>query len=364
MISSRDGWQHRSSHLRTLKHFFDGAQSREETASAYLATLLDFAPEFRRRFLALVPVDPPLDASLDWAVRVEDYRTNAGTVDVTLEGPRDNPTTVVMIENKLAASAKTEGQLLRYYCGAVNTWPERRVVGLYLAPSRGLAASEIDLVRGSDVYRARGGGSPNADAVFPLDWENDVAPVVRGLPGAAGWFETSGIDEVLKAIAHPALPPDAQRAVLREIANGAVEDLADQLPGVPFTVWHCMTEEDVMKPGGMLTISVIVVFPVDEEAKLLGDVVSDDAVHVALVTDFGLRGAAVKPPEVLSAWKTLLRERRIEIGGMVFEPTLRRRLKFVEEVHVSRDELQALIVRRAEQVTTFLRERPELRAFD
>jgi hypothetical protein len=349
---------------RALTHFFSGAQSREETASAYLATLLDYEPEFRRRFLALAPVDPPLDAALDWAVRVEDGRTNTGAVDVTLEGPRGTPTTIVMIENKLAASAKTEGQFLKYYRGAVSTWPERRVVGLYIAPSRGLAASEIDLVRGDEAYRARSGGSPNADAVFPLDWENDVAPVVRGLPGAADWFAATGIEEVLKAIAHPALPPDAQRAVLRDIANGAVEDLEGELPGVPFTVWHCLTEEDVLKPGGMLTISVIVVFRVDEQARVLGDVVGDDVVHVTLVTDFGLRGAAVKPPEVLSAWKALLREPRIEIGGMVFEPTLRRRLKSVEEVQVSREALQALIVERATQVTAFLQARPELRAFD
>jgi hypothetical protein len=350
--------------MRTFKHFFGGAQSKEETASAYLATLLDSDPVFRSRFLALADVEPHLDGSLDWAVRVEDGRMNAGAVDVTLEWPREDPTTFVMIENKLAASAKSAGQLRKYYLGAVNKWPGRRIVGFYLAPSRGVAASEIKEVKGTDEYRARGGGRPNADEVFPLAWESDVVPIIRGLPTADEWFEASGIDEVLKAIAHPPLPPDEQRDVIRDIVNRALDDLVDAVPGVTFNSWRSAGQEAVYKPGGMLTIFVTVAFPVDEEARLLRDVVVDDNVRVTLVTDFGLRITAVKPPEVVRAWRALLRERRIDISGMDFEPTSNRRLRFVDEVQVSSGDLQALIVERAKQVTAFLLERPQLSAFD
>jgi hypothetical protein len=50
---------------------------------------------------------------------------------------------------------------------------------------------------------------------------------------------------------------------------------------------------------------------------------------------------------------------------MVFEPTRRRlRIQCVAEVQVSRTELQSLIVEHARQVTAFLLEHPELRAFD
>jgi hypothetical protein len=350
--------------MRTLKHFFGGAQSKEQTASAYLATLLDFDPVFRSRFLALAAVEPRLDGSLDWAVRVEDSRMNTGAVDVTLEWPREDPATFVMIENKLAASAKDVGQLRKYYLGAVNAWPGRRIVGFYLAPSRGVAASEIKEVKGTEEYRARSGGRPNADEVFPLGWESDVAPIVRGLPSADDWFEASGIDGVLKAIAHPPLPPDEQRDVIRDIVNRALDDLADAVPGVTFIPWRSAGQEAVYKPGGMVTIFVTVAFPVDEEVRLLGDVVVDDNVRVTLVTHFGLRTAAAKPPEVVQAWKALLRERRIDISGMEFEPTPKRRLQFVDEVEVSRAALQALIVERAKQVTAFLGARPQLRAFD
>ena len=109
--------------IRSLTHFFSGAQSKEETASAYLATLLDSDPEFRVRFLDLADVEPRLDGSLEWAVRVEDSRVNTGTVDVTLEWPPGDPTTFVMVENKVSASAKTDGQFRKYYRGAVAAWP-------------------------------------------------------------------------------------------------------------------------------------------------------------------------------------------------------------------------------------------------
>lgn len=350
--------------MRTLKHFFAGAQSKEETASAYLATLLDSDPVFRSRFLDLAHVEPRLDGSLDWAVRVEDSRVNTGAVDVTLEWPRGDPTTFIMVENKVAASAKDDGQFRKYYLGAVSVWPGRRVIGFYLAPSRGVAASEITDVERTEEYKARAGGRPGADAVFPIDWGDDVAPLVRGLPSAADWFVSSGIDEVLSAIKHPPLPPDAQRAAIREIVGRAVEDLADADPGATFIAWHSERQEAVLKPGGMLTIWVIVVFPVDEEARLFHDVVVDDVVRVTLVTAFGLRSAADQPPEVVRAWRALLRERRVLIGDMEFEPTPSRRLRFTDEQHISRAGLQALLVERALQMVAFLRSHPELRAFD
>jgi hypothetical protein len=350
--------------MQSLTHFFTGAQSKEEVASAYLATLLDSDAEFRRRFLALAEVEPPLDGSLDWAVRVEDSRVNAGAVDVTLEWPRAEPTTFVMVENKVAALAKTDGQFRKYYRGAVAAWPGRRVVGLYLAPSKGLAASEIGQVRATEEYIARGGRRPGADEVFAIDWENDVAPIVRGLPSASDWFVASGIDEVLNAIKHPPLPPDQQRDAIRRIVDDAVADLGGAVSGDQFQPWHSKRQEAVYKPGGMLTVWVTIVFPVDEGSRLLHDVVVDDVVRVTLVTHFGLRVEAVKPPEVVQAWRSILRERRVVIGDMKFEPTPSRRLSFTDEQRVSRAGLQALLVERAGQIVAFLRAHPELRAFE
>ncbi len=350
--------------IRSLTHFFSGAQSKEETASAYLATLLDSDPEFRVRFLDLADVEPRLDGSLEWAVRVEDSRVNTGTVDVTLEWPRGDPTTFVMVENKVSASAKTDGQFRKYYRGAVAAWPGRRIIGLYLSPSTGLAVSEIGQVRATEEYLARGGGRPNADEVFAIDWENDVAPIIRGLPSAADWFVASGIDEVLSAIKHPPLPPDEQRDAIRRIVDAAVSDLDSAAPGDPFVPWRSKGQEAIYKPGGMLTIWVTVVFPVDEGSRLLHDVVVDDVVRVRLITHFGLRDAADKPPEVVRAWRALLREQRVLIGDMEFEPTPSRRLQYTDEQHVSRAGLQALLVERALQVVAFLRAHPELHAFD
>jgi PD-(D/E)XK nuclease superfamily len=351
--------------MQTLTHFFRGAQSREETASAYLATLLDYDPEFRQRFLALIPADPPLDPSYDWAVRVEDVRTNAGAVDVSLEGPKSDPTTVVLIENKLVSSAKTDGQLLKYYRGAASVWPERRIVSLYLAPSRQLGASEVELVRSSETYRSRRISRPEPDEVMAIEWEGDLARMIRALP-AADWFVASGIEEVISAIKRRPLPPDAQREVIRYIVDCALTTLAERLPGVRFASWPCATEEYIYKPGGMLTVSVSMVYPVDEQGNLFRDVVLDDVglVSVTLVTDFGLRTKATQPPEVIQSWGALLHKGVIEVAGIEFERSPRRRFQHVDTVQTSQAALQQLIVERASQVVAFLRPRPELRAFE
>lgn len=53
----------------------------------------------------------------------------------------------MLIENKLQAGSKQQGQLLRYYETQVKHNPEQRVCAVYLAPGAGLGASEVRLVR-------------------------------------------------------------------------------------------------------------------------------------------------------------------------------------------------------------------------
>jgi hypothetical protein len=88
-----------------LRHFFENMVRREETASAFLATLLDYDPAFRTAFLRLILDDPAVEETESWLVAVEEDR-----VDVTLE----SPSTVVLIEDKISAGAKQQEQLLRF----------------------------------------------------------------------------------------------------------------------------------------------------------------------------------------------------------------------------------------------------------
>src|SRR3972149_4967699 len=98
---------------------------REETASAFLATLLEYNAGFRRTFLATALAGAAPDVDESWSVRVE-----RDSVDIVM----DLDTTRVLIENKINASAKRQGQLLRYYLFAVDAVPEKRIAAVYVAP--------------------------------------------------------------------------------------------------------------------------------------------------------------------------------------------------------------------------------------
>jgi len=91
--------------LVQLRHFFENMVRREETASAFLATLLDYDSAFRWAFLGLATDDAAIDDVEPWVVRVEEDR-----VDVTLE----SPTTYVLIgtTDELQVALADTGQYL------------------------------------------------------------------------------------------------------------------------------------------------------------------------------------------------------------------------------------------------------------
>ena len=83
-----------------LRHFFENMLRREETASAFLATLLDYDPSFRQAFLRLALDEPGLADEGTRTVRVEEDR-----VDVTPE----SEAAYVVIENKIGSGADHRG---------------------------------------------------------------------------------------------------------------------------------------------------------------------------------------------------------------------------------------------------------------
>ena len=112
-----------------LNFFFAGMQNKETTASAWLATMLSYNLAFRGEFLKLTGVEPPLDPARPWQINVETELS--GPCDVTLE----DDDTLVFLEDKVSASAKTKGQFRRYHHGAANSRAAKQLVGIYLGPS-------------------------------------------------------------------------------------------------------------------------------------------------------------------------------------------------------------------------------------
>jgi hypothetical protein len=345
-----------------LKHFFDGQQSRENSASAFLATLLEYDGRFRREFLALVPVLTPLDDSDTWKVKVEDtspwatpvqgVQAGPGSIDVTME----SPSTLVLIENKLAASAKQRGQLRRYYQAAVQRWPDKRIIVLYLGPTADLGNSEVALVRDTDEYKRRQ-AETTADYVDSFTWVH-IGEIIDSLPRGETWFAETGIEAVREAIkrATTALPHDPQRMELRRVVEDVKKRLAEQGRPAEFQRWSSVGAEDIITVKGPVSLFLTVVFDIDPTSSMLRDVVVGDRFRLAIKTEVMLSPRGHRSPTVVAAWNQLLETGSATIEGLGELPVRdKKRFGHFEARDYSEEELKALMVKRAVSVVRFLR---------
>ncbi len=306
-----------------LKHFFDGQQSRENASSAFLATLLESNTAFRLELLGGVPVDPTLSTDESWdEIRVENIEpwtspvlrgeTGTGSIDITLKSSK----TVVLIENKVAPSAKRHGQLLQYYEAALATWGDRRILALYLAPYAELATSEVDLVKRSAAFMARAGRLVPDDAAA-LDW-GQVERLISKLCPPDDWFAHTGMREVRRAIddATRALPPDTQRDVVRWISKSVRQALAAQVPNAEFSRWPSMAQEAIYTVRGPVSAWLTLRFAVDPATSHLVNVVEDGRVRAIVQAEFSLSRAGWKSPAVTAAWSDLTASGVVRIDGL------------------------------------------------
>jgi hypothetical protein len=122
-------------------HFFFEGTQREEAASAFLATLLEQGPDFRAAFVRRIGGG---DAGAPRPkVRVESHLGGGTWADILMELPG----LVVLVENKIRPQAVQPGQLVRYHLAAIDAWPTRRVISVFLAPEARLGYAEARAVR-------------------------------------------------------------------------------------------------------------------------------------------------------------------------------------------------------------------------
>lgn len=288
-----------------LRHFFENMVRREETASAFLATLLDYDPAFRMAFLRLILDDPAVEETESWLVAVEEDR-----VDVTLE----SPSTIVLIEDKISAGAKQQEQLLRYYRGTVEAKPDKRIVAVYLAPG-GMGAGEVEAVRRSAVFAGRQG-----DLTTHVAWE-EVARLVNDLPeDERSWFARSGMDEIERAIAQAReekYPPLGDRGVVRDIADAAITDLAARCPDVRLGRWNARDVEVILTYGTPVTLWLHAAFEVDPEPPFAPvGLVQEDGIHLSVISNFKLAGKVRRGSELDRRWGELVRTGAVDVPGV------------------------------------------------
>ena len=288
-----------------LRHFFENMVRREETASAFLATLLDYDPAFRQAFLGLALDDPAINDHEAWAVRVEEDR-----VDVTLE----SSTTFVLIEDKIGSGAKQQEQLLRYYQTAVEARPGKRIVAVYLAP-RGIGMDEVDLVRRSDLFAQR-----QSDVACYLPWES-IAELVDRLPQSEGtWFARSGMHEIERAVErarqerYPAL---GDRALVRGLTDNALSLLANRCPDVPMGRWGARDFEEILTYKIPVTVWLDAAFDVEAEPPFLPvGLVQPDGIHLTVRSMFKLAGKVRRTSDLARRWDELAQARTVDVPGI------------------------------------------------
>lgn len=287
-----------------LHHFFENMVRREETASAVLATLLEYDQHFRLAFLRAVLDDPAYEDSANWAVRVE-----ASQVDVTLE----SDSMLVLIENKLRAGARQQGQLLRYYLAAVEAVAQKRLVAVYLAPG-GMGLGEVELVERSDARASR-----RADVVSHLPWD-DVAAIIDGLPVSDhAWFARSGMREIDATIkrARQELPAVGVRGEVRGIFDDAVSTLRQEVPGVRFGRWVARDSEWILTEKSLVTVYLTATYEVlgAPPYEPIG-VVHADGLRLLVRSQFRLSGRGKKTPGLRRRWTELEAQHGVDVPGV------------------------------------------------
>ena len=141
-------------------HFFESTLRREEVASAFLAMALEGVPSFRQYFFQLVlPNEKESLTERDWRIAVEQER-----VDIRMQ----SLDTVVLIENKVAAGAKQQGQLLRYYLEEKKRNPLPRIVAVFVAPGQ-IGQDEITRITDSSEFNTSG-----ADVALHVSWDDII----------------------------------------------------------------------------------------------------------------------------------------------------------------------------------------------
>jgi hypothetical protein len=331
-----------------LDLFFAGMQNKETTASAWLATLLRDQPAFRAAFLAKIGLVEAEDVV--WAVRVETPLAG-GACDVTLECETD----LVLIENKVSPSSVTEGQLLRYYRGAIEDAHRRskRIVAVYLTPHASTGAGEVRLLRDSEPFRAR--ASARGDLAQHLSWDRDVPLLVAEAAGVDDWFLHAGLEAIRGHIDRLARgrPVDEQREELKRlmarVSAAIATKCASSGEGWPvYQRWASRKQEAWYTPDRPVTAWLTLRYDeADTPDARVGDVFVDGLVRVqALVTVNPSTKIGLRDQALMDRWNSLVETGSVDVAG-IGPLELRGEIAFEQATRFSGtvEALEAMLVR-------------------
>lgn len=240
-----------------LDYFFAGKLGREEVASAWLATLLTNR-EFRSRFLKELKLDDETANSSNWVVSVEKDQH-----DLRLTcNDREH---LVIIENKIHASAIRRDQLKTYYLQAKQNrqWKNWRMVAVFLTPRPEVGSREIQ-----DMLKLPGIASQD---VKHLHWESIGTMVnVVGWDASLLWFVETGfraIMEVIKSDRIDRFPLVNGREIIGEIQRRAKDLIEKDASNGRWTQWRHKEKHRLFNVDGIYTVLADIMFSIDDRGR-------------------------------------------------------------------------------------------------
>jgi hypothetical protein len=283
--------------------FFQGKLSREESASAFLATLIEQSAGFRTSFLAALGIREPAGC---FRVLIEKH-----DVDIRIDYPNDR--VIVLVECKVRPGALQVNQLVRYYRHARKSAPNARIHTFMIAPGEGVGTSEVRrLIADSSFDRE--------DLVCRISWRElaDLQEVL-GYDGVLGDFARSGFDCIARIIdqaAQEKYPLVAGREIANEIVQGVMADLTREFPAVRFSSWRGRDVLEVFSVGTGITVYVDLVFRVDDTPPYAPLEIPDrDHVTGRLRTQFKLSARGRRDRTLRDEWDRWIRTGVKDVGG-------------------------------------------------
>ncbi len=181
-------------------HFLGGGMCREEATSAFLATLIEQSEEFRSRFFKHCGISE---------FKVSRVEVERQFRDLTITGNG----IVIVIENKISAASKTDGQLIRYYNQLKEELDSGTTVhSIYLSPKIKIGQSEIEKI-------------PNVagEIAKSIAWD-ELKVLASGLTDFDRTFAENGVDTVLLAIKNRRVISKRDYTDEEELARSALGD--------------------------------------------------------------------------------------------------------------------------------------------
>jgi len=274
--------------------FFKGKLSREEAASAFLATMLECRADFRSFvFGTLEQIEPHGMCR----VTIEERE-----VDVRLEYPTEK--VVVLIENKVRPGSLQVNQLVRYYESELRRSPDSRILSILVGPTEGTGTIEVARLTAHHQFRPM-------DSVHMVSWRSLAQFCdILSRDDLDREFVQGGFDCVFKIIEDAVEKKYlllGGRKIAHEIAQNVLQALKRDFPSIRFGFWRAKDLFNIYTIATDVTVYVDLAFRIENRPPYtVLDIHDRQHVAATLRTQCALSAKGKKNAATRQKWESLL----------------------------------------------------------